>query len=290
MIALKIDRAARTAHRPRERLRPVAVLGCLLPPARDDEQRVVDRETEAETRDEVEGEDREVVDLDREPQPEEGERDRAGADEWRHEGRHEPSKDPEREEQHEGEGDQLGPPEITLDRLGDLPRRDDAAAESHRRVVFEGRREASRSSLSRLASPSVEKDQNDTSIVDERPCNGRVFGDPSSNARHVGRAAADEGEHTGVGFDSRPALDLGVGEPALGGEIGELLGAGAQPRHDGASDPERHEEKRGREKRHGARPRRDQMRHASREAGVHRAAAHSSPRPDRASSIRRRLQ
>ena len=53
------DGAARAAHRRGERLRPVPVPRGLLAPARDDEQRVVDREAEPEPGDEVEREDRE---------------------------------------------------------------------------------------------------------------------------------------------------------------------------------------------------------------------------------------
>ena len=108
------DGAPRTSHRRGERLRAVSVHRRFLPPARDDEQRVVDREAEAEAGDEIEREDREGVHLDRDPEPEERERDRTGTDEGRQECRHEAAEDPEREQEDEREGDQLcaarGPP------------------------------------------------------------------------------------------------------------------------------------------------------------------------------------
>ena len=112
----------------------------LLTPARDDEERVVDREAEPETGDEVEREDREGMHLDGDPQAEERERDRARADERRQKGGHEPAEDPEREQQDQREGDQLGAAEVALDGLRHLAGCDRAAAEEHLGVAGERRR------------------------------------------------------------------------------------------------------------------------------------------------------
>src|SRR4029079_2372482 len=73
--------ASRAPHRGGKSLGPMAVSRRLLAPARDDEQRVVDREAETESRDQVERKDRERMHLDREAETEEGESDRAGPDE-----------------------------------------------------------------------------------------------------------------------------------------------------------------------------------------------------------------
>ena len=131
------DRPARGPHRRGERLGAVPVPGGLLTPSRDDEERVVDREAEAEARDEVEREDGKRMHLDGDPEPEEREGDRAGADERRQERGDEAAEHPERQQQDERERDQLGPTQIALDRRGHLARSDRAAAEPHLRIVGE---------------------------------------------------------------------------------------------------------------------------------------------------------
>ena len=262
MRALKRTVRPARAHRRGERLGPVAVARRLLAPARDDEERVVDREAEAETGDEVEREDREGVHLDRDPEAEERERDRAGADERRQERRHEPAEDPEREQEDEREGDQLGAAEVALDRLGHLARGDRAAAEAHLRIVGERRREPVRGVLRRIASARAEEDEHDAVVVDDRARDGGIAIDPGPHPRDGRRAARDEREHAGVGLDARPLLDLEVREPALGGEVGELGRAGIHARDDRAADRERHRDDAGRDERDRAGAGRDQVEHA----------------------------
>ena len=171
-------------------------------PARDDEERVVDRKAEPETRDEVEREDREGVHLDREPKPEERERDRTGADERRQERRHEPTEHPEREQQDEREGDQLGPAEIALDRLGHLVRCDRAAAEEHLRIVGKRRGQAVGNIFGRITSAGEEKHEHDAVGVDDRARHRGIAIDPRLHARDGCRATRDERQHAGVGVIS----------------------------------------------------------------------------------------
>ena len=217
----------------------------LLAPARDDEQRVVDREAEPEPRDEVEREDRERMHLDREPEPEEREGDRAGADERRQERRDEAAEDPEREQQDERERDQLGAAEIALDRGGHLARRDRAAAEPHLRIVRRMPRAAGRPPASRSRRRGVCRNASTTpfsstavrATAGSRSMRARVrattAGPPVTSASTPGSA-------------STPvlSLDLEIREAALGREVGELGRARLHARDHGAPDPEGGDERR----------------------------------------------
>ena len=175
----------------------VAVLRRLLAPAGDDEERVVDREAEAEARHEVEREDRERMHLDRDPQPEERKPDRPRADEWREERGHEAAEDPEREQEHERERDQLGATQVALDRIRDLAGRDRTAAETHVRIAGERRDEPVGRVFRRAAAPRVEEAEDDTVTVDDRPRDGRIAPDPRPHPLHLRRPPGDEGERPG---------------------------------------------------------------------------------------------
>ena len=232
------DGATRASHRRGERLGPVPVPCGLLTPPRDDEERVVDREPEPEAGDEVEGEDGERMDLDRDPEPEERERDRAGADERRQERGDEAAEHPERQQQDEREGDQLGAPEIALDRRGHLARRDRAATEPHLWIVGERREQPVGRLLRRVAAARVQEREHDPVVVDRRAGDRGITVDPGPRARNDGRPAGDEREHARIRLDPRPPLDLEVREAALGREVGELGRPCLHPRDHGAPDRE----------------------------------------------------
>ena len=168
----------------------MAVTGRLLAPARDDEERVVDREAEAETGDEIEREDREGVHLDGEPQAEERQRDRAGADERRQERGDEAAEDPEREQEDERERDQLGAAEVALDRLGHLVRGDRAAAEQDPGSSANAAVSRSAASLRDVAAPRPEEGEHDAVLVDDRARDRGIAVDPRPDAGDERRVAA----------------------------------------------------------------------------------------------------
>ncbi len=199
--------------------------------------------------------------LDRDPEPEEGERDRTGTDEGRQECRHESAEDPEREQEDERERNQLRALEVLLDRLGHLARGDRASAEANLLVTGEGVSEPLRCVLGGIAAARAEEHQHDAVPVDGGAGHGGIPIDPAPDALDRRGAAADEGEDAGVGLDTRPLLDLEAREPALGGEIGELGRAGIHAGNDRASDRESDDDDAGRDERDRAGAGRDQVNH-----------------------------
>ena len=258
------DGASRGPHRGGKSLGTMPVPRRLLAPARDDEQRVVDREAETETRDEVEREDRERMHLDRDPEPEERERDRAGPDERRQKRRDEAAEDPERQQQDERERDQLGAAEIALDRGGHLAGRDRAAAEPHLRIAGECREQPVGRLLGGVAAARVQERENDPvpstavrATAGSRSIRARVrattAGPPVTSASTPGSA-------------STPVLplDLEIGEAALRREVGELGRPGLHARDHRAPDPERGDEQSSGDERDERSPGRNQVQHGSR--------------------------
>ena len=241
----------------------MAVHCSLLPPAGDDEERIVDREPEPEARDEIECKDRQRVELDRDPEPEERERDRARANERRQKRGDETPEDPEREEEHERECDQLGALEILLDRLGHLARGDRTSAEAHLGIARERLRQPIRGLLRGVPTARAEEHEHDAVPVDHRAGDGGILVDPAPDAFDHFGAARDEREDPGVCLDTCSPLDLEVGETALGREVGELRRARVHSGDHGAPDREGGDEDAGRHERDGASTGRDEMNHVT---------------------------
>ena len=103
----------------------------LLAIAREDEERVVDREAEPEPDREVQGEDRQQQALVDDAQAEEGPHDREQADEQRQQRGDGAPEDDERQEEQERERERLGAGEVLGDLVGDLRDRDRVAADRH---------------------------------------------------------------------------------------------------------------------------------------------------------------
>ena len=128
-------------HRPLQRLGGVDPLGQLLAEARDDEQRVVDREAEPGAGDQVDGEHRHRLDLVHEPHPDEGGDDRRAAHQHREQGGDHAAEDDERQQEEQREGEHLGAREVLLDLLADLGEGELAAAGGHARLALHARLE-----------------------------------------------------------------------------------------------------------------------------------------------------
>ena len=267
------DRAAGGAHRLEEGLGAVPVARRFLAPARDDEERVVDCKTESEAGDEVEREDREGMHLDGDPKAEERERDRARPDEWRQKGGHEPTEDPEREQQDQGEGDQLGATEVILDGLRHLAGCDRAAAEEHLRVLRERGAQPISSTLRRFTPSGMQEHEHDPVTVDDRSRDHGVAVEAGAHPRDRPDTTLHDGEHTRARLDARLPLDLEICEPALRGQIGELVGARIHARDHAAPDREGDRDEGARHQGDEARAGRDQVQHVSREAVAPRVTA-----------------
>ena len=89
----------------------------LLAVARDDEQAVVDRQPQAESGGQVEGEDRDVDELVGDAQQQEGPDDRQAADHQRQQGGHPAAEEEQGQQEEDREGEQLGLPQVLLDLL-----------------------------------------------------------------------------------------------------------------------------------------------------------------------------
>ena len=114
----------RGPHRLGERGAPRAEALHLLAIARQDEQRVVDREPQPEPDREVEREDRQRRQLVDDPQAEKGRHDRQQADEQRQQRGDRAAEDHERQQEEQGEGEELSLCEVGRDEVSDLGPRD----------------------------------------------------------------------------------------------------------------------------------------------------------------------
>src|SRR5439155_19489817 len=108
-----------------------------IPVARDDEEAVIDRETQTDRDHEVEGVDREWRDRIRDAQPEEGSENRDNARPDRQQRRYDTAEDQEREQKEDREREHLRPGEILLDLIVDLLVRDVATSEEDGGIALE---------------------------------------------------------------------------------------------------------------------------------------------------------
>ena len=121
-------RVAGRAHRRAQRLASVGAAEQLLAEAVDDEQRVVDRDRDADQRDEIGDVDRHVHLVRQQPQQPERDRHRAGGHQQRHERRRQRAEHDQQHEDRDRDRDRLAAPQIGVeDRLQIVVDRDLAA-------------------------------------------------------------------------------------------------------------------------------------------------------------------
>jgi len=105
---------------PSHRRQPRPALGDLLAVAGDDEEAVVDRQSQPQRRGQVEGEDRDRAEFAGEAEDEEGADDRQAADHQRQDRGDEAAEEQQREQEEQGEGEHLGHFQVLFDLLVDL--------------------------------------------------------------------------------------------------------------------------------------------------------------------------
>ncbi len=230
------DRPARRRERGAQRVGPRPATRELLPVAGDEQEAVVDREPEPETRDQVEREHRHVHQLGDRAQAEQGGPDRDHPDERRQQRGNDAAEDEQRQEEHDRERDELGALEVAPDGRVDLLVRDGPAAEHDARLVGEGVAKPGR----RLLRPDVEpvaEEPEDEATAEAGARDLRIGGDSRAHRGDV--SAPNERDDAGVGLDPGRVLQDVERAHALGGRVLEEARPALQVRHDRRADDER---------------------------------------------------
>jgi hypothetical protein len=193
--------------------RAVAVARDLLAIARQDEQRVVDRQTQPEPDREVQREDRQRRRLVEEPQAEKRGHDRQQADEQRQQRRDRAAEHEQREQEQQREGEHLGPREILGDLLADGGPGDGQAADLDTRLGAEPLVDAQACLLAVGAGAHEHRDEARAAVArDERA------GRPRVNQRGSGLRDASVGLDRFDNAAQLRAAGLGADRPVGGDE------------------------------------------------------------------------